>query len=102
VGSSSFLWAGASLSRFYPSVVLISAQAKFSEAELEDIAGALGIEWIRLRDEIGSHWWPHRGLGPMPPTDPVIYRLYEVCHAMCKVFNGAGTRPGRPRIWRSN
>ena len=22
--------------------------------------------------------WPQRGLGPMPPTDPLLYRLYEV------------------------
>lgn len=22
--------------------------------------------------------WPQRGLGPMPPTDPLMYRLYEV------------------------
>ena len=29
--------------------------------------------------EFGEQWWPDRGLGPMPPTDPVIYRLYEVC-----------------------
>ncbi|KAJ7879364.1 cyanate lyase C-terminal domain-containing protein [Mycena leptocephala] len=27
--------------------------------------------------EIGDQWWPSRGLGPIPPTDPVIYRLYE-------------------------
>lgn len=30
-----------------------------------------------LHNEIGSHFVPHRGLGPTPPTDPVLYRLYE-------------------------
>jgi hypothetical protein len=40
----------------------------------------LSLDVKSLNSEIGPHWWPHRGLGPMPPTDPVIYRLYEVCH----------------------
>jgi cyanate lyase len=75
MGRSGFLWAGSSLSLIHPSTILMSSQAKFSETELEAVAGALGIEWIR-----------HRGIGPMPPTDPVIYRLYEVCHAVCKQF----------------
>ena len=26
----------------------------------------------------GAHWWPERGIGPAVPTDPVLYRLYEV------------------------
>jgi cyanate lyase len=26
---------------------------------------------------LGPHWWPQRGLGPVPPQDPVIYRLFE-------------------------
>ena len=28
--------------------------------------------------ELGANFVPYRGLGPMPPTDPVLYRLYEV------------------------
>lgn len=27
--------------------------------------------------ELGAHWFPNRGVGTVPPTDPVIYRLYE-------------------------
>jgi cyanate lyase len=31
-----------------------------------------------LHDYLGPHWWPQRGLGPVPPQDPVVYRLFEV------------------------
>jgi cyanate lyase len=43
---------------------------------LEKLTTVLDIQNIDA--EIGAHWWPNRGLGPTPPTDPVIYRLYEV------------------------
>jgi len=52
-------------------------QAKFSAEELKAVAFVLSVDPSSLNAEIGSHWWPHRGLGPIPPTDPVIYRLYE-------------------------
>ncbi|KIM35023.1 hypothetical protein M413DRAFT_370146 [Hebeloma cylindrosporum] len=52
-------------------------QAKFSEEELKKVAGVLGIPSASALGELGNHWWPNRGLGPMPPQDPVIYRLYE-------------------------
>lgn len=26
---------------------------------------------------IGANYFPERGLGPMPPTDALLYRLYE-------------------------
>lgn len=32
-------------------------------------------EWLIA--ELGPHWYPNRGIGPIPPTDPVIYRLFE-------------------------
>lgn len=47
---------------------------------LEDIAGlskALGVDEQGIIDEVGSHWWPNRGIGGAIPQDPVIYRLYE-------------------------
>jgi cyanate lyase len=53
-------------------------QAKLSTEELQLLSGFLGINHADLRSELGEHWWPNRGLGPIPPTDPVIYRLYEV------------------------
>jgi len=52
-------------------------QAKPSPQELATLAETLGIEAQSLTSEIGAHWWPTRGLGPSPPTDPVIYRLHE-------------------------
>ncbi|KAH7928100.1 Cyanase [Leucogyrophana mollusca] len=53
-------------------------QAKFSSEELVKLAEVLDIPTASVQNELGAHWWPNRGgLGPMPPTDPVIYRLYE-------------------------
>ncbi|GLB44878.1 putative catalyzes the reaction of cyanate with bicarbonate to produce ammonia and carbon dioxide [Lyophyllum shimeji] len=52
-------------------------QAKFSEDELKKVSETLGIPAQESLSVLGEHWWPHRGIGPMPPTDPVIYRLYE-------------------------
>ncbi|KAF8214245.1 cyanate lyase C-terminal domain-containing protein [Mycena galopus ATCC 62051] len=52
-------------------------QAKFTQEELSKIAELLDISSGDLQAGLGDHWWPNRGLGPIPPTDPVIYRLYE-------------------------
>ncbi|KAH9481807.1 Cyanate hydratase [Psilocybe cubensis] len=52
-------------------------QAKFTTEELKKVAEVLDISSASALSEIGDHWWPNRGLGPMPPQDPVIYRLYE-------------------------
>jgi len=52
-------------------------QAKFNAEELGKVCEFLGIETADAAGEIGEHWWPNRGLGPIPPHDPVIYRLYE-------------------------
>ena len=53
-------------------------QAKLAPEEIEALARVLDIPLVSIQNELGSHWWPNRGLGPIPPTDPVIYRLYEV------------------------
>lgn len=55
-----------------------SFQAKMSPQEIEALARVLDIPHVSIQSELGSHWWPNRGLGPVPPTDPVVYRLYEV------------------------
>lgn len=55
-------------------------QAKMSTEEIEALARVLDIPLASIQNELGSHWWPNRGLGPIPPTDPVVYRLYEVGH----------------------
>ncbi|KAG8890044.1 Cyanate hydratase [Tulasnella sp. 332] len=48
----------------------IKALAKYFEADLSLISPLAHINEVNI----------NRGnLGPMPPTDPVIYRLYEVC-----------------------
>ncbi|KAJ7581041.1 cyanate lyase C-terminal domain-containing protein [Mycena floridula] len=53
-------------------------QAKFTPEELQKVSDALGLDTASLQRELGPQWWPNRGnLGPIPPTDPVIYRLYE-------------------------
>ncbi|KAJ7458588.1 cyanate lyase C-terminal domain-containing protein [Mycena latifolia] len=52
-------------------------QAKFTADELAQVSTVLGIPTGELQAELSEHWWPNRGQGPIPPTDPVIYRLYE-------------------------
>lgn len=52
-------------------------QAKFTPEELRKVLEVLSLE-VDIMAAAGDQWWPQRGLGPMPPTDPVIYRLYEV------------------------
>ncbi|KAJ7866669.1 cyanate lyase C-terminal domain-containing protein [Mycena leptocephala] len=58
-------------------------QAKFTPEELNKLFEVLGLSpdsqtGQELQAALSDHqWWPNRGLGPMPPTDPVIYRLYE-------------------------
>ncbi|OBZ72404.1 Cyanate hydratase, partial [Grifola frondosa] len=52
-------------------------QAKLSSEELVKLSEVLELPQGNLHEEIGENWFPHRGIGPMPPTDPVLYRLYE-------------------------
>ena len=54
-------------------------QAKFTEEELKRLSEVLEISETEALGELGSHWYPNRGLGPVPPRDPVVYRLFEVC-----------------------
>lgn len=54
-------------------------QAKFTEGELKKLSEVLDISEAEALSELGSHWYPNRGLGPVPPRDPVVYRLFEVC-----------------------
>ena len=53
--------------------------------DISKVSAVLGLNESSLQQEVGSTWFPHRGIGPAVPTDPVIYRLYEVgfptgCH----------------------
>ncbi|TFY82739.1 hypothetical protein EWM64_g1269 [Hericium alpestre] len=56
---------------------LMYGQAKGSPQDLSALAQLLEVEETALTTEIGEAWWPDRGLGSMPPRDPVIYRLVE-------------------------
>lgn len=46
--------------------------------DIVNLARTLEIQQDALEAELGPNWWPRRGLGPMPPSDPVLYRLFEV------------------------
>ncbi|KAH9985127.1 cyanate hydratase [Russula vinacea] len=53
---------------------LFYGQAKATEEELRALGAVL---------QLGPRWYPNRGIGPIPPTDPVIYRLFEVTLTGC-------------------
>lgn len=53
------------------------AQAKLTTEEIAKLSEVLEVDKTQLTAELGPNWFPRRGLGPMPPTDPVLYRLYE-------------------------
>ena len=46
--------------------------------DISKVAQLLDVQQDLIEAELGANWWPRRGLGPMPPNDPVLYRLYEV------------------------
>ncbi|KAF7796022.1 hypothetical protein EIP86_007191 [Pleurotus ostreatoroseus] len=53
-------------------------QAKLTPKDIAALANVLEIQQDSLEAELGGNWWPQRGgVSSMPPTDPVIYRLYE-------------------------
>jgi cyanate lyase len=69
---------------------MVTRKAKATEDELRALADVLKFPECRrtansghlysaetLIAELGPHWYPNRGIGPIPPTDPVIYRLFE-------------------------
>jgi len=56
---------------------LFYGQAKASEEELRVLEAVLQLQRECLSPDIGRSWYPNRGIGPIPPTDPVIYRLFE-------------------------
>jgi cyanate lyase len=60
-------------------------QAKLTPENIAGLSAALDIPASELHNGLGAHWWPNRGLGTTPPTDPVIYRLYEVRVKFCRL-----------------
>ena len=72
--------------------------------EIEALARVLDLPVANVQSHLGAQWWPNRGLGPMPPTDPVIYRLYEV-HATIlhsREFILILVSSGSPSLWTCN
>ena len=53
-------------------------QAKFTEDDLRKVAAIVGVPVEAAVGALGDHWYPYRGIGPIPPKDPVLYRLFEV------------------------
>lgn len=62
--------------------IYLALKAKASKEELHALeavfkaGGWAGLSGISA--DIGPNWYPNRGIGPIPPTDPLIYRLFEV------------------------
>jgi len=56
---------------------LFYGQAKASEEELLALGTVLQFTPNWITSQLGPQWYPNRGIGPVPPTDPVIYRLFE-------------------------
>ena len=54
---------------------LFYGQARASQEEAEKLASALGLE-PKVAEALTD--FPCKGLGPVVPTDPLIYRLYEI------------------------
>ncbi|THH09303.1 hypothetical protein EW145_g2112 [Phellinidium pouzarii] len=52
-------------------------QAKLTAEQIDTLSNVLDVPAAKLHAGLGAHWWPERGLGSTPPTDPVVYRLYE-------------------------
>lgn len=56
---------------------LFYGQAKASEEDATKLANLLGIDEAALKKSM--YGWPDRGRSvPMPPKEPLIYRLYEI------------------------
>src|SRR5215470_19675473 len=54
---------------------LLYGQARASEEEAKKLGSALGLS-ADLSDALTE--FPNKGLGPIVPTDPLIYRFYEI------------------------
>jgi cyanate lyase len=54
---------------------LIYRQATASQEEAEKLVSALGLE-AKFAEALTE--FPTKGLGPVVPTDPLVYRFYEI------------------------
>lgn len=57
---------------------LLFGQARATAAEAKKIVGKLGLGREKAQAQRFLTAFPSKGLGPIVPTDPLIYRLYEI------------------------
>jgi cyanate lyase len=57
---------------------LLYGQAQATAAEAEKIVSELGLEEDKEAFKYFLTSFPSKGLGPVVPTDPLIYRMYEI------------------------
>jgi cyanate lyase len=57
---------------------LLYGQAQATKDQAQKIVSALGLEEDREVFEYFLTSFPSKGLGPQVPTDPLIYRFYEI------------------------
>lgn len=62
----------------HQSYSLHNVQAKMSPDDISALAKVLEINEGEIHATVGAHWFPNRTLGTAIPSDPVVYRLYEV------------------------
>ncbi|RYP30748.1 hypothetical protein DL767_006091 [Monosporascus sp. MG133] len=66
---------------------LFYGQAQASEEDIEKLSALLGVAKAELEGAMGG--FPDRGrAGPMPPVEPLIYRLYEIVQNYGYAFKG--------------
>ena len=46
--------------------------------DITGISNLLELDPVSVKNQIGDFWYPNRVLLNGPPSDPVLYRLYEV------------------------
>jgi len=57
---------------------LMFGQAQATDQEADKVIEALGLEEDKEAFKYFLTSFPSKGLGPVVPTDPLIYRLYEI------------------------
>lgn len=57
---------------------LLFGQAQSTEDEAEKLVSALGLTEDKEAFKYYLTSFPSKGLGPVVPTDPLIYRMYEI------------------------
>jgi cyanate lyase len=57
---------------------LLFGQAQSTEDEAEKLVSALGMTEDKEAFKYYLTSFPSKGLGPVVPTDPLIYRMYEI------------------------